>query len=127
MENNEYASEQRTIWKDRKRICGLPITFTKYSLVEKQNSYMKLFVSIGLFSTHTEEVNVYRIDDLSVSQTLFDKMFDVGTITVWCKDASDDSIILRKVKSPYKVREILAAEVEKQRNSKRFGFSEFQV
>ena len=39
----ERISEPAVVWKDRKRICGLPITFTKYSMSED-----RLFLETGL-------------------------------------------------------------------------------
>ena len=33
---NDYIVEEQIIWKDKKRILGLPITFTKYSFSENR-------------------------------------------------------------------------------------------
>ena len=34
-------------------------------------------------------------------------MFGVGTVTVYCKDATCDKLVLRNIKNPYRVRELL--------------------
>ena len=49
----ERISEPAVVWKDRKRICGLPITFTKYSMSED-----RLFLETGLLNTRQEEVRL---------------------------------------------------------------------
>ena len=58
----ERISEPAVVWKDRKRICGLPITFTKYSMSED-----RLFLETGLLNTRQEEVILYRVRDISLS------------------------------------------------------------
>lgn len=126
MANKYFGPDCKILWKDRKRIFGLPLTFTRYEIVEKPGQWVKLFSHIGLLSTASEETHFYRIDDLSVYQSLFDKMFGVGTITVYCGDASNDSMILQKVKNPYKVRDMIASLAEKQRKERGMRYSELQ-
>ena len=64
------------IWKDRKRpIFGLPLSFTKYTLLED-----KLLIDTGLFSTKQEEVKLYRIMDVTLKRSFIQKIFGVGTI-----------------------------------------------
>ena len=46
------------IWKDRKRILGLPITFIRYRMSED-----RLFFETGLFNLRGEEILLYRIRD----------------------------------------------------------------
>jgi hypothetical protein len=102
-----YDENAEVLWEDRKRWCGLPISFTRYSIIRKEGDYAKLICTTGLFTSRTEEINLYRVDDLGVYVSLFDKMFGVGTITVYCRDASCDKLDLMKVKNPYKVRTLL--------------------
>ena len=44
------------LWQDRKRILGMPISFTKYLI--KNN---RLYVSKGLFSTDENEILLYQM------------------------------------------------------------------
>jgi hypothetical protein len=107
MAKNMYDSEAQVLWQDRKRWCGLPWSFTRYSVIRKDGQYAKLVNINGFLSSHSEEVNLYRVDDFEVHQSLTDKMFGVGTVTVYCKDATCDKIELKNVKNPYKVRQLL--------------------
>ena len=102
-----YDSTAQVVWRDRKRYFGLPLSFTRYEIIKEEGEYAKLININGFLSTRSEEVNLYRIDDFDVHQSLADRLFGVGTITVYCRDASCDKLILQKVKNPYKVREIL--------------------
>ena len=47
-----------TIWEDRKRILGMPISMTKYYLSED-----RLFVQTGLINMKIEETLLYRVTD----------------------------------------------------------------
>lgn len=126
MARNNFGKETTIVWKDRKRFMGMPLSFTRYRLVEKENGWVKLFVSIGFFSTHEEEVNAYRIIDISLKRSLSDKIFGVGDIVLTCKDATTPSLTLKNVKKPYRVRDIISEVVERERNKKRIRVNEFQ-
>ena len=91
---SKYDDEAKVIWKDRKRWLGLPWSFTRYGVIKKEDEYAKLVNINGLFSSATEEVNLFRVDDMEVFQSFTDKLFGVGTITVYCKDASCEMIIV---------------------------------
>lgn len=116
----------KCLWKDRKRYFGMPISFTIYGIFEKEDMWTKLFVQTGLLDTRVEELHIYRIDDISVKQTLWDKIFNVGTIIVYCQDASANEVYIKSVKNPYKVRSILNDLIESARTNKRVVFGEFQ-
>lgn len=127
MGRNKYGENTTILWSDKKRFWGMKLSFTKYTLVEKENSWVKLFVAQGFFSTHEEEVNVYRIIDSSLKRTLGNKITGVGTIHLTCKDASTPSLYLKRVKKPYKVRELITEMVERERNKKRIRVNEFHT
>jgi len=114
------------IWKDRKRYFGMPISFTRYAFIEKPNTWKKIFCEAGLLTTSIEEVHIYRIDDIEVYQSLFDKIFGVGNITIYCQDSSCQKLVLQKVKDPYRVRALLNDAVEKARGDKRVLYGEMQ-
>lgn len=125
MKASNFGENTEIIWKDRKRWCGMPLSFTRYYLVNKKDSWLKLFTSTGWLSTTEEEVNLFRVFDLSVYQSLFDKMFNVGSITLYVNDESSDKIVLRKVKDPFKVRNKIASLVEEERKKRGFRLTEF--
>ena len=120
-----FGENTKVLWHDRKRYFGLPLSFTRYDLVEKEDSWLKIFCSTGLLSTSEEEVNVYRIFDLSIYQSFFDKIFNVGTITLHCNDETHEEIYLVNIKNPYKVRDRIAQLIETERAKKGYRLGEF--
>lgn len=99
--------EQDVVWKDRKRILGMPISFTKYYI--KNN---RLYMSAGLFSNQEDELMLYKIMDLRVNISLLDRIFRVGTVTIYSRDESNREMKLLKIKHPKKVRDMLSEKVE---------------
>ena len=64
------------VWSDRKRIVfGLPWTFTKYSLTKE-----KLLVETGILNKDEEEIRLYRIVDLTLKRSFWERLFGLGTI-----------------------------------------------
>ena len=125
MKKERFGEDTTIIWTDKKRYFGLPISFTRYTLVEKKDMWIKLFFDAGLLNTRHEEVIAYRIFDISIRQSLFDKLFGVGTITLHCKDESVEEFVLRNVKNPFKVRDIISECIERERDEKGFRIGEF--
>lgn len=109
------------VWKDRKRnALGLPWTFTTYSLSED-----RLFVKSGLLKTVENEVRLYRVLDLSLSRTLLQKIFRIGTIQVSSADKTLGDFELKNIKKPEEIKEKLSALVEENREKKRVTSREY--
>jgi membrane protein YdbS with pleckstrin-like domain len=111
-------------WQDKKRILGMPISFTKYSLVSSPE-WTKIFVRSGLLFTTEEEINLYRIYDISVSSSLGEKLFGLGTITLYSKDESTPVLQLLHIKNARNVRNLLANKIEEEKIKRGFRVAEF--
>lgn len=110
----EADMDRAVLWKDRKRILGMPISFTRYVVDED-----RLTIKIGWVNTQVNDVLLYRILDLKLVQTLWQKLFGVGTITLYTADKSQDQIRLKNIKHPEKVRRYLGQLIEEERESRR--------
>ncbi len=109
------------IWTDRKRpLFGLPLSFTKYSLTEE-----KLLIDTGVLSKNQEEIRLYRITDFSVRQSLLQRIFGVGDILVSSSDNLQHEFVIREVKKPYDIKEMLSEMVERERTNKGIVTNEF--
>lgn len=105
--------ESKILWKDRKRILGLPISFTVYTVDES-----RLYVQQGLFSTSVSELLLYRILDIKSCRTFWQKLVGVGDVTLYNADASDSQIVLKNIRNPDAVRRFLSQIIESRRSEK---------
>ena len=95
------------IWKDRKRFLGMPLSFTRYAISDD-----RLFLSVGFFSIKDEEVLLYRVRDISSSRSLWQRLFGVGTVTVSSSDKSMPTLVMKNIKRPMAIKELLHQQVE---------------
>ena len=111
--------EIKVLWKDRKRICGLPITFTKYSLSED-----RLFVEAGLLNIKQEELLLYRVQDISLKLSLGQRIFGVGSVLVQSSDRSTPVLEIKNIRQPRQVKELIHQQVEKMKLARRMRVGE---
>lgn len=111
------------IWKDRKRpFLGLPISFTRYELTPQ-----KLIINKGFFTINEEEIRLYRFVDVTLKQTLIQRIFGVGNLYCDTNDRSSGNFVIELVKNPRQVKEILSEAVEEERDRKRVSVREFMA
>ena len=107
------VEEKEILWADRKRILGLPISFTRYSIDEE-----RLYVKKGLFKTELDEILLYRILDIKSVQSLWQKLFGVGTLILFSADQSNRELRLKNIRKPGKLHRYLSAIIERNRQAK---------
>ena len=114
---------QNIVWQDRKRIIfGLPFTFTTYHLTPE-----KLLIRSGILNTQEEEIRLYRIMDVTLRRSLWERLFGLGTIHCCSADKSTPEFDIRLVKDSARVKDLLSDAVEKQRTLKRVSSREFMT
>lgn len=111
---SEYVNEQPILWHDRRRYLGLPISFTRYSF-DKDKFYLKK----GLFNTSSDEILLYRVLDVRLLRSFWQKIFGVGTIVLKTADQTTPLLEIKSVKDSERVRTALSNIVENERNEKR--------
>ena len=109
----------KILWKDRKRFLGMPLSFTRYSLTED-----RLFLSIGFLNIRDEEILLYRVRDINTSRTLGQRLLGVGTVTVMSSDKSMPTLVMKNIKSPMAVKELLHEQVEEMKIRRRVRVGE---
>ena len=111
--------EMSYLWSDRKRHLGLPLSFTRYAISED-----RLFLSTGFLNIKDDEVLLYRIRDISMTRTLWQRLVGVGCITVQSSDQSTPTLVLQNVKHPVEVKELLHHQVEEMKIRRKVRFGE---
>ena len=113
MESIEY------LWKDRKRRLGMPLSFTRYALSED-----RLFCEKGFLNLKSDEVLLYRVQDLELTMTLGQRLFGVGTVCVHSTDKSIPHLDLKNIKNPRMVKELIHSNVEAAKDKRRMRTTE---
>ena len=109
------------IWTDRKRIIfGLPWTFTKYILTKE-----KLLVETGILNKDQEEIRLYRIMDMTLRRSLWQRLFGLGTIHCCTADKSSPELDIKWIPDSENVKELLSDLVEAERMEKLVSSREF--
>ena len=111
-----------TLWKDRKRYFGLPLSFTRYSLSDD-----RLFISEGFLTIKDDEILLYRVRDIDTRRSLGQRLFGVGTVTVFSSDKTMPNLVLKNVKDPVMVKELIHKQVEEAKIKRRVRFGEIMT
>ena len=110
------------LWKDRKRYFGMPISFTRYCLSDD-----RLFLSVGFLNIKDDEILLYRVRDIATTRNLWQRLFGVGTVTVVSSDKTMPTLVLKNVKDPVFVKELIHKQVEEMKIKRRVRFGEIMT
>ena len=113
-------SEIKTLWNDRKRHFGLPLSFTRYRLSED-----RIFCEKGLLNLHEEEILLYRVRDLELRMSLGQRIFGVGSVIVHSSEKPIPTLELKNIKIPREVKELVFRQVEDCKEQRRMRTMEF--
>ncbi|MGE3913235.1 MAG: PH domain-containing protein [Chloroflexota bacterium] len=75
----------------------------------------RLRVIRGILSRSTDEVELTRVRDVAVDQSLAQRALGIGTITVVGTDVSSPTVVLHDVAEPEQVKELIRQAVQEQR------------
>ena len=110
------------LWKDRKRYFGMPISFTRYALSED-----RLFLSVGFLNIKDDEILLYRVRDIDTQRSLWQRLFGVGTVTVVSSDKTMPNLVMKNVKDPVFVKELIHKPVEDMKIKRRVRLGEIMT
>ena len=103
------------IWKDRKRtIFGLPLSFTVYTLTGE-----KILIDTGFLNQKQDEIMLFRITDITLTRTLGQRIFGLGTVHCCSADKTSPEFDLKNIKNSSEVKELLSSEVFRERKENR--------
>ena len=111
-----------SLWEDRKRYFGLPLSFTRYRLSDD-----RLFISEGFLNIKDDEILLYRVRDIDTRRSLWQRLFGVGTVTVLSSDKTMPTLELKNIKDPLFVKELIHKQVEEMKIRHRVRFGEIMT
>ena len=103
-------------YQERKRwlFFGLPFTFTKYTVGEEV-----VTVVSGLLNTHENDCYMYKIQDVELVISLFERIFGLGTIVCYTGDTTHPKLLLTHIKNAREVKEYILKASEEARRKRR--------
>ena len=76
----------------------------------------RIFKDAGLFSRALNEIELVRVDDVSVRQNLLQRIFNVGIVTVIAPtDQTEPRLELVGIENPIEIKELIRGQVRKRR------------
>ena len=101
---------------ERKRwlFFGLPFTFTKYTIKEDM-----ITVAEGLLKTVENDCYMYKVQDVTHSATLAEKIFGLGTVICYTGDTTHPQLVLQHIKNSRTVKDFILKESEEARLKRR--------
>lgn len=86
IKDEQVVYETKYHWKIFFTLSGMLTLFIYPALRRWSDEFVvtnrRVIVKIGIFSRHTLEMNLNKIESVNVEQSIFGRLFDFGTITV---------------------------------------------
>jgi membrane protein YdbS with pleckstrin-like domain len=86
----------------------------------------RIRVRQGILTHKTEELELYRVEDMTVVEPFFYRVFGVGNIVLTTNDSSNPTLTLEALRGLAQVREELRQAVEDRREKKRVRVTEIE-
>ena len=104
------------VYVERKRLLffGLPWTFTKYTITPSL-----LTISQGLLNTTEDDCYMYKIQDVKLSKSIWEKLFGLATITCYTGDVTHHEMKLEHIKHADEIKTYLLKTSEEARIKRR--------
>ncbi|MBR4207901.1 MAG: PH domain-containing protein [Lachnospiraceae bacterium] len=103
-------------FRERKRwlFFGLPWTFTVYSINDEL-----VRIDRGFFNKQQDDCYLYKIQDVRLNRSLFERIVGIGTIECLTGDNTDKNLVLIHVKHAQEIKDYLVKESENARLKRR--------
>lgn len=100
--------------KKRTALFALPIYFTTYTITEEM-----LNVREGFFKITENDCYIYKIQDVTLTMTLIERIFKLSTITCHTGDTTSPTLILKHIKNGKAIKEFILQASDEARMKRR--------
>ncbi|ASA23508.1 PH domain-containing protein [Paenibacillus donghaensis] len=122
---NQDRSLESVLWEGKAagisdRLKGLVgLNTTLYTLTSQ-----RIMVKTGLIGKNIEEIELLRVNDFSVGQSIAERMLGIGTLTVFSDDASSPELLFRRIRKVQEVKDILRTAVRNEKLANNISYRE---
>ena len=96
------------------------VASTRYRLTSQ-----RLFAQTGLIAKNLEEVELFRVKDVTLSQGMLDRMLGTGTVTVLSTDDTAPRLALAGIRDPLAAKEAIRTAFRAARQREGMRTAEF--
>ena len=100
--------------KKRSLFFGLPLSFTTYTVSDK-----KINIKKGLLRTEEDDTLMYKIQDVKLVRSLWERIFKLGTVICYSGDVTDAKLMLTHIKNCSEIKEYILETSEEERRKVR--------
>ena len=103
-------------FQERKRwvVFGLPFTFTVYTIREEV-----ITVITGFLNKDEKDCYMYKVQDVTLKTSLFERIFGLGTIVCYTGDTTSPQLIMEHIKNAKNIKEFILEQSETARRKRR--------
>jgi uncharacterized membrane protein YdbT with pleckstrin-like domain len=111
--------------------AALPLLFALWKFIILRSVHYELTSERvrrrqGILSKRTDELELYRVKDVTVLEPFWQRLFGLGNIVVTTNDASTPTLTMAALPSAAKTREALRNAIESCRDRKRVRIAELE-
>ena len=104
----------RFVEKKRTALFGLPIYFTTYTITEEMVN-----VKEGFFKITENDCYIYKVQDVTMTRTLIERIFGLSTIICYTGDTTSPQLVLKHIKNGKTIKEFLLQASDEARLKRR--------
>lgn len=112
---------ERLLWNGRPS----PIAGPRLAIVTRYRvTNERLMMVQGFVSRKTEEVELYRVNDVAVKQNVIERLLGIGDVRVVTTDSTAPQRVLQNVRDPDRVKDLVREASRAERQRRRVLFRE---
>lgn len=105
---------QKFVEKKRTAFLGMPIYFTTYIITDEL-----LKIKQGLLKLVENDCYLYKIQDVTLTRTLIERMFGLSTIICYTGDTTSPKLVLQHIKNGSEIKDYLVKTSDEARLKRR--------